>query len=87
LRSQPHDREHAGGLHLGGGKRNGGAARVLGGEGCKGLRRMKMGEGKRGDVQEEGEGAAAKIPNGKGGRLGLAETNGPDQGSRPNSPM
>jgi hypothetical protein len=28
-----------------GGKRNGGGARVLGGEGCKGLRRKKMGEG------------------------------------------
>jgi hypothetical protein len=68
LRSQPHDGEHAGGLHLGGGKRNGGAARVLGGEGCKGLRRKKMGEGGRGDLQEEGEGkgAAAKIPRGKG---------------------
>jgi hypothetical protein len=47
----------------------GGAARVLGGEGCKGLRRKKMGEGARGDVQEEGEGkgAAAKIPRGRGG--------------------
>ena len=43
-------------------------ARVLGGEGCKVLRRKKMGGG-RGDVQEEGEGkgAAAKIPRGKGG--------------------
>jgi hypothetical protein len=59
-----------GGLHLGGGKRNvGGAARVLGGEGCKGLRRKKMGEEGRGDVQEEGEGKgeAAKILRGKGG--------------------
>jgi hypothetical protein len=42
---------------------------VLGGEGCKGLRRKKMEEGGTGDVQEEGEGtgAAAKIPRGKGG--------------------
>jgi hypothetical protein len=40
---------------LEGGKRNGGA-RVLGGEGCKGLRRKKMEEGGRGDVQEKGEG-------------------------------
>jgi hypothetical protein len=39
----------------------------LGGEGCKGLRRKKMGGG-RGGVQEKGEGkgAAAKIPRGKG---------------------
>jgi hypothetical protein len=46
-----------------------GAARVLGGEGCKGLRRKKMEERGRGDAQEEGEGkgAAAKIPRGKGG--------------------
>jgi hypothetical protein len=59
-----------------------GGARLLGGEGCKGLRRKKMEEGGRGDVQEEGEGkgAAAKIPRGKGRRLGLGETNGPDQG-------
>jgi hypothetical protein len=43
------------GCTLEGGKRNGGgAARVLGDEGCKGLRK-KMGEG-----------AAAKIPRGKG---------------------
>jgi hypothetical protein len=57
------------GCTLEGGKTNGGAARVLGGEGCKGLRRKKMEEGGRGDVQEEGEGkgAAAKIPRGKGG--------------------
>ena len=33
------------GLHLGGGKW--GAARVLGGDGCKGLMRKKMGEGGR----------------------------------------
>ena len=42
----------------------------MGGEGCKVLRRKKMGEGgRRGDVQEEGEGkgAAAKILRGKGG--------------------
>jgi hypothetical protein len=47
----------------------GGAARVLGGEGCKGFRRKKMGEGGRGGVQEKGEGkgAAAKILRGKGG--------------------
>jgi hypothetical protein len=65
----------------------GGVARVLGGEGCKGLRRKKMGEG--GGVQEKGEGkgAAAKSQGEKGERLGLGETNGSDQGSRPNSPM
>jgi hypothetical protein len=33
-----------------------------------------------------GEGGGCKNPKGKGGRLGLGETNGPDQGSRPNSP-
>jgi hypothetical protein len=56
------------GCTLAGGKRNGGA-RVFSGEGCKGLRRKKIGEGGRGGVQEKGEGkgAAAKIPRGKGG--------------------
>ena len=51
-----------------GGKRNGGA-RVFGGEGCKGLRRKKMGEGGRGGVQEKGKGkgAAAKSQEEKGG--------------------
>jgi hypothetical protein len=46
-----------------------------------------MGEG--GGVQEKGEGkgAAAKSQGEKGERLGLGETNGSDQGSRPNSPM
>jgi hypothetical protein len=40
----------------------------LSGEGCKGLRRKKMGEG-RGDVQDKGEGkgAAAKSQGEKGG--------------------
>jgi hypothetical protein len=47
------------GCTLEGGKTNGGAARVLGGEGCKGLRRKKM--------EGEGKGAAAKIPRGKRG--------------------
>jgi hypothetical protein len=44
-----------------------GAARVLGGEGCKGLRRKKMEEG--GGVQEKGEGkgVAAKSQGEKGG--------------------
>jgi hypothetical protein len=53
----------------GGREMGGGAARVLSGEGCIGLRRKKMEEGGRGDIQEEGEGkgAAAKIPRGKGG--------------------
>jgi hypothetical protein len=65
----------------------GGAARVLGGEGCKGFRRKKMGEGRGWRPRERGgEGGGCKIPRGKGGRLGLGETNGPDQGSRPNSP-
>jgi hypothetical protein len=72
-----------GGLHLGGG-RNGGA-RVLGGEGCKGLRRKKMGEG-RGGVQEKGEGkgGGAAIQGGKrgatrvrGGLVGRIEIHGP----------
>jgi hypothetical protein len=51
----------------------GGGARVLGGEGCKGLRRKKMGEG--GGVQEKGEGKGRlQQPKGeKGGRLGLGE--------------
>ena len=50
----------------------GGAARVLGGEGCKGLRRKKMGEG---GVQEKGEGkgAATTTQGGKGGGLGVGE--------------
>jgi hypothetical protein len=50
-----------------------GAARVLYGEGCKGLRRKKMGEG---GVQEKGEGKGRlQHPKGeKGGRrLGLGE--------------
>jgi hypothetical protein len=39
----------------------------LGGEGCKGLRRKKMGEG-RGGIQEKGEGkGVAAIPRGKKG--------------------
>ena len=40
----------------------------MGGEGCKGLRRKKMEEGGRGDVQEKGEGkgAAAKSQGEKG---------------------
>ena len=33
------------------------------------------------------EGAAATIGERERGQLGLGETNGPDQGSRPNSPM
>jgi hypothetical protein len=60
----------------------GGAARVLGGDGCKGLRRKKMGKG-RGGVQEKGEGAAA-IPRGKRGAarvrgrlVGRIEIHGP----------
>jgi hypothetical protein len=63
-----------------------GAARVLG---LQRFEEKEDGRGGRGDVQEEGEGkgAAAKIPRGKGGRLGLGVTNRPDQGSRPNSPM
>jgi hypothetical protein len=47
-----------------------------------------MGEGGRGDIQEEGEGKGRlQKSQGERGRLGLGETNGPDQGSRPNSPM
>jgi hypothetical protein len=43
-----------------------GAARVLGGEGCKGLRRKKMEEG--GGVQEKGEGKGwLQNPKGKRG--------------------
>jgi hypothetical protein len=49
------------------GGRKWGATRVLGGEGCKGLRRKKMGEG-RGGIQEKGEGkGVAAIPRGKKG--------------------
>jgi hypothetical protein len=69
-----------------GGGIRGRAARVLGGEGCKGLRRNKMGEGGWRPRERGGEGDGCKIPRGKGGRLGLGETNGPDQDSRPNSP-
>jgi hypothetical protein len=50
-----------------------GAARVLCGGGCKGLRRKEMGEG-RGGVQGKGEGkGAAAITRGEkgGGQLGL----------------
>jgi hypothetical protein len=36
------------------GGRNGGTARVLGGEGCKGLRRKKMGEGRGRRPRERG---------------------------------
>jgi hypothetical protein len=66
-----------------------GGARVLSGEGCKGLRRKKMGEG--GGVTSKrkgrGRGRLQKSQGERVGRLGLGETNGPDQGSRPNSPM
>jgi hypothetical protein len=74
-------------MHLGGGeeKWGGGAARVLGDEGCKGLRK-KMGEGVASKRNGRGRGRLQKS-QGERGRLGLGETNGPDQGSRPNSPM
>jgi hypothetical protein len=46
----------------------GAAARVLCGEGCKGLRRKKMGEGRGWRPRERGgEGGDYKIPRGKGG--------------------
>jgi len=50
-----------------------GGARVLGGEGCKGLRRKKMGEG--GASKSKGrERGGCNNPRGKrGGRLGLGE--------------
>jgi hypothetical protein len=51
-----------------------GGARVLGGDGCKGLRRKKMGEGRGQRPRERGGKGAAAIPRGKkGGRLGLGE--------------
>jgi hypothetical protein len=65
-----------------------GGARVLGGEGCKGLRRKKMGEGGGVTSKRKGRGRGRlQKSQGERGRLGLGETNGPDQGSRPNSPM
>jgi hypothetical protein len=48
-----------------------------------------MGEGRGGVASKRkgrGRGRLQK-PQGERGRLGLGETNGPDQGSRPNSPM
>jgi hypothetical protein len=76
-------------LEGGGGKRNGGRARVLGGEGCKGLRRKKMVEGGGVTSKRKGRerGRLQKSQGERGVGLGLGETNGPDQGSRPNSPM
>jgi hypothetical protein len=60
----------------------GGGARVLGGDGCKGLRRKKMGEG-RGQRPRERGGATA-IPRGKRGAtrvrgrlVGRIEIHGP----------
>jgi hypothetical protein len=61
-----------GGLHLREGGRNGGAARVLGGDGCKGLRRKEMGEGRGQRPRERGgEGGSCNPKGSKGGRLGL----------------
>ena len=52
-----------------------GAARVLGGEGCKGLRRKKMGEGGASKRKGRGRGRLQqpKGEKGGGGRLGLGE--------------
>jgi hypothetical protein len=62
-----------------------GAARVLGGEGCKGLRRKKMGEGGR-PRERGGEGAAATTQGGKGGAARVrGRVSGPNCDSRPNS--
>jgi hypothetical protein len=49
-----------------------GGARVLGGKGCKGLRRKKMGEGGGFLEKGEGMGAAAKAP----GKRGVARVRG-----------
>ena len=51
----------------------GGAARVLGGEGCKGLRRKKMGEGGASKRKGRGRGGCNNPRGKKGGRLGLGE--------------
>jgi hypothetical protein len=63
-----------------------GGARVLVGDGGKGLRRKKMREGRGRWPRPRVNGWGCTKGGLGGGRLGLRETNGPDQGSRPNSP-
>jgi hypothetical protein len=50
-----------------------GGARVLGGDGCKGLRRNKMGEGRGQRPRKKGRGRGGCNPKGERGGLGLGE--------------